>query len=278
MGCLNSGQGFSHWFGNIHFSGPCNRSCYFCIGQHMMELDRLNNLDVWPLKGLKEFLERSLEKDVKAINLTGSNTDPLLYRHQRALVDLLHSFGFRVGIRTNGAAILSRDSDWRLYDYASISFPSFSEEVYFRMMGSREVPDLARILKDETRPIKINIVLSPFLDNVLYTIAHLRSLGVNKINLREPYGQPHVGDPLADSKLPMVETFGMPTYDYHGTKVTYWDVHYCEVESVNLYANGRVSVDYPITRGHSDSGVVLDQSNWGTEHKRHREQWLALHE
>lgn len=37
-------------------------------------------------------------------------------------------------------------------------------------------------------------------------------------------------------------------------------MHYVAVASVNLYASGRVSLDYPITRGHADDGVVKDQS------------------
>lgn len=56
MGCLNYNKGFEHWFGNIHLSGPCNRACYFCIGQHMMAVDAENNLNTWPLLGIEEFV------------------------------------------------------------------------------------------------------------------------------------------------------------------------------------------------------------------------------
>ena len=50
------------------------------------------------------------------------------------------------------------------------------------------------------------------------------------------------------------------------------DVHYVEVESVNLYANGRVSITYPITKGYDPSGVVFPQFTFpgGRVH----EQWL----
>jgi hypothetical protein len=55
----------------------------------------------------------------------------------------------------------------------------------------------------------------------------------------------------------------MPFWDIHGIEVTYWDVHYVEVESVNLYANGYVSINYPITKGVAfDKGLVLDQSHF----------------
>ena len=67
------------------------------------------------------------------------------------------------------------------------------------------------------------------------------------------------------------EVHGMPTYDIDGCAVTYWDVHYVEVESVNLYATGRVSETYPITKGHASTGQVLEQSNF--THGRHMRQW-----
>lgn len=67
---------------------------------------------------------------------------------------------------------------------------------------------------------------------------------------------------------------GSPTYQFtRSLSITYWDVHYVEVESVNLYANGRISLDYPITRGHTDLGIVKDQSNF--VHGRQVEQWVS---
>lgn len=58
-------------------------------------------------------------------------------------------------------------------------------------------------------------------------------------------------------------------------EIAYWDVHYVEVESVNLYANGVVSEDYPVTRGHDPIyGNVKDQGNY-LKSGRQQEQWLS---
>src|SRR4030067_2367833 len=81
MGCLNSDGRFDHYFSQIHFSGPCNRDCYFCIGQHMMVLDSLNNLATWPLPGIDEFINKCNKKGIGEVHLSASNTDPLLYKH-----------------------------------------------------------------------------------------------------------------------------------------------------------------------------------------------------
>jgi hypothetical protein len=278
MGCLNADQGFNHWCGNIHLSGPCNRACYFCIGQHMMALDALNVLDTWPLPGIGEFARRCRDRDVNEINVTGTNTDPLLYRHTGELHEYLKEQvpGLVLGLRTNGIAWATER--WRFYDKLSVTVCSMDLVIYQLMMGRGEPPDLKQIIVDVApRPLKVNVVLGP--ENVAHldfmrTIEACAELGIRRINLREPYGQPHVGDPLLRFGLePSKMVHGMPCYRWRTTEITYWDVHYVEVESVNLYAQGRVSETYPITKGHDDAGEVRDQSQWSGG--RVREQWVS---
>lgn len=280
MGCLNSNQNFDHWFGNIHLSGPCNRSCYFCIGQHMMALDPLNNLNRFPLDNLDKFVEHCHRRGVTEINVTGTNTDPLMYEYQPELKAYLakHIPGLTLGLRTNGALITKRWDLWELYDKASITICSLQPDVYRSMMGQGSPPDIATILAATKKPIKINIVLGPgnvHNYDILDTIDRLGDMGVRIINMREPYGQPHVGNPL-ESLRPIGFVHGMPCYERAGATVTYWDVHYVEVESVNLYANGVVSETYPITKGHCPTtGKVLSQDNFRNS-GRVREQWLNI--
>lgn len=277
MGCLNSEGQFKHWFGNIHLSGACNRSCYFCIGQHMMALDSLDTLNTWPLPGLSEFIGLCKQRGVAEVNLTGSNTDPLLYDHHHKLTSLLRAMlpGVKLGIRTNGIGRRSFPIIWRLYDKASISITSFDPKIYRATMGRGEPPNLPwiRSIKPEM-PLKVNVVLCPetvYADDVKDTLNRLVECGIRTVNLREPYGQPHIGSPLVN---PVGEMFGMPLYDWHGMNVVYWDVHYVEVESVNLYANGVVSETYPITKGHAPSGEVHPQEFWQLS-GRQVQQWIG---
>lgn len=276
MGCLNSTGQFNHWFGNIHLSGPCNRACYFCIGQHMMALDPLNNLDKWPLDNLVSFITTCRERRVREINLTGSNTDPLLYRHHAELTTTLRNElpGARLGIRTNGVVAERMPEVWSLYDKASVSVTSLDPKIYRATMGIGKPPDIRAILALKSEmPVKVNIVLCPETVNsgdIEKTLDALVEAGVRVVNLREPYGQPHLGTPLTN---PVGERLGMPRYDWRGMDVTYWDVHYVEVESVNLYANGRVSETYPITKGHAPCGSVRGQENFQSS-GRVRQQWL----
>ena len=278
MGCLNSDGKFSHWFGNIHLSGPCNRSCYFCIGQHMQSLETYDVLGKWPLTGFGAFVDQCRARGVREVNITGSNTDPLLYLPLPLLVDALHEHGFTVGVRTN-AADKSRLYALEWFDRVSVSVHSFDRKIYRAIMGNGTPPDIER-LAAKVRDLKLNVVLCP--ENtvggwpradVYRTLDWASARGVRRINLREPYGQPHVGDPLVGYCERSGSTHGMPAYEWDGATVTYWDVHYVEVESVNLYANGTVSETYPITKGYDTrEGKVLDQSHW-REAKRHLPQW-----
>lgn len=275
MGCLNSQGQFSHWFGNIHLSGPCNRACYFCIGQHMPGLDPINNLGTWPLPGMDEFLAKCREHGVKEINLTGSDTDPLLYRHLPELTAFLRREipGAVLGIRTNGILEDRNPALIDLFDKGSISVTSFDQELYKKTMGRGYPPDIEAFLRRHPNfRVKGNVVLCPETvarDNMGRsdldaTLEHFAFNKFKKVNIREPYGQSHIGDPLKGTQFDQIGTiYGMPIYNVYGMQVTYWDVHYVEVESVNLYANANVSVTYPVTKGHDPVlGTVFDQSNF----------------
>lgn len=274
MGCLNDKDN-AHWFGNIHLSGPCNRACYFCIGQHMMALDALNNLDTWPMPGWDDFVSECDTRGVREVYLTGSNTDPALYRHAPRLIESVRTFADRVGVRINGAHVM----DWfGLLDQISVSVTSFDSDLYRLTMGRGAPPSIQALWTvAPDADIWANVVLCPETvrtGDVIRTLARLRDEGVTKANLREPYGQPHVGDPLAEWGHQTGRLYGNPQYDFHGLEVTYWDVHYTAVSSVNLYASGRVSTDYPVTKGHAETGTVMSQGHF--HQGRNVQQWCSL--
>jgi hypothetical protein len=249
----------------------------------MPGVDPINNLDTWPLPGLEKFVAKCREQGVKEINLTGSDTDPLLYRHLDKLCAYLRESipGLRLGVRTNGVLVRNggyTHPAWHLFDKASISITTFDPELYVKTMGRGTPPELESIMNVSGHlDLKVNLVLCPEILTVdlVRTLIKLSGYGFKRVNLREPYGQPHIGDPLAAMGWDADgEIFGMPQYVVGSdTVVTYWDVHYVEVESVNLYANGNVSETYPVSEGHDPTvGKVLDQSNFKNS-GRQSDQW-----
>jgi len=241
----------------------------------MMALDKENNLNQIP-KNIGKFLRECMDRNVREICMTGTNTDPLLYKKTFELLDYIRYImnnKVPIAIRTN--AVLYDRNTFGSYDKASITICSFDPEIYVKMMGSGKPPNLPLILSNHPKmDIKINIVMGPENVNggdIFNTLDKLAEMGVKRVNLREPYGQPHIGDPMPATQY-VKQVLGMPSYDYRGMSVTYWGVHFCEVESVNLYANGRISLTYPITKGHDDKGEVHDQSFFPGG--RIQEQWL----
>jgi len=245
----------------------------------MMALDKLNNLDRFPLINLDRFVDSCLEHDVHEVNITGSNTDPMLYKHMEKLRSYLQARipNLIFGIRTNGVLVLERWEVWQLFDKASISLCSFDPNLYIAMMGRGAPPNLEEILKRSgSKPVKMNIILGPEIvdEDLFTTLDKLADMGIKKVNLREPYGQPHIGDPMAAKGLNYFkQVYGMPCYIYKGIEITYWDVHYVEVESVNLYSSGHISVTYPVSKGHHPvKGEVHDQTYFPTS-GRLTKQW-----
>jgi hypothetical protein len=247
----------------------------------MMALDPLNTLDLFPLPGLWYFLAACEEHKIAEVNLTGSNTDPLLYKHHGELTAALRKAGVkRLGIRTNGVGAVAKKDILALYDKGSISITSLNPEIYKKTMGIGEPPDVSAILDLHLlKDLKINIVLCPETvesGDIFTTLDLLWFYGFTRVNLREPYGQPHIGyDWLVKVQgKPDGMHLGMPYWKWvGGMEVTYWDVHYVEVESVNLYANGRVSITYPVTKGHVKDGIVQSQEQF-TKSGRVNQQWL----
>lgn len=301
MGCLNSKGQFAHYFGNFHYSGSCNRSCYFCIGQHMMNLDPLNNLHQWPLPGLSKFIDELETKGIKEVNVTGSNTDPLLAtnldRMKAFLAERIPELIF--GVRTNGIAILSHPERWKLFDKASISLTSFNKRIYKKTMGQGQSPNLAKIkslcnsgIGPSWDKVKINIVLCPELfedvgdaPDIFGTLYDLWQLGIKKVNVREPYGQPEIGSKFikmmdAHRALRLPNLLGNERWrigqDNHVMEVVRWDIHTTEVESINLYANGVVSTTYPVTQGCDPVDGKVEGQEHFVKSGRVRPQWLTV--
>ena len=268
MGCLNDAD-YGHWFANVHLSGPCNRSCYFCIGQHMMALDPLNTLHTWPLPGWQEFIKELPQYPIQAAYITGSNTDPLLASVLPHIVEGLKEQGIpEVGLRTNGVRPLPKG----MFDRISVSITSLDPDIYRTTMGSGRPP--TRAITDTDADLKVNIVLCPEILGVdlWNTLEILRLWGVRRVNLREPYGQAFVGDPIGTLLPRNPDVLGNASYQMGDMEVVYWDVHSTHVSSVNLYANGNVSTEYSVTKGHAATGTVLDQSHFTSG--RHRPQWV----
>ncbi len=237
-------------FANILLTGRCNRRCPHCIGHALAGRSLPDSLGLFPLPGLAEFLEALRRHGIREVSLTGTNTDPLLYRHLGRLIDRLREElpGIRLSLHTNGALALRRIRVFNRFDRATVSIPSFRPATCRRMTGSPRVPDLTEILRRSEIPIKVStLVTSDNRAEVPEILRRCGELGVRRLVLRKLYGDSSPENFFPD--LNPVRTFGgNPVYALNGLEVTVWDFGRSALRCLNLFSDGSVTDAYELAR------------------------------
>jgi MoaA/NifB/PqqE/SkfB family radical SAM enzyme len=238
----------AYGFANILLAGACNLRCPYCIGNELPR--RASNLDDFPLRGLARFVARLRSERIRQISLTGTDTEPLLYRHPQALVAYLRREvpGALLSLHTNGMLATAKVQVVHLFDRVCVSVPSFSAETFARMTGSRLTLDLAALTRVVNIPLKISTtVTDDNVDEVEEIIQRCAALGVKRMALRRLFS-PSSAPP---KRLPILETHtsvrrfgGNPVYRLYGVEVTVWDFDTGDLRCLNLFADGTVSDDY----------------------------------
>jgi len=239
-------------FANLLLSGPCNARCGFCIGWQMESAAQVNNLDRFPLANLETFADEIEKHTVRQVVVTGTNTDPLLYRHTGRLLAWLRErlgSGIRVALHTNGRLALERIDRIDLYDRATISIPSFEPDTYRRMMGVPGPPDLKRILTSARPRVKLSCIVTRENAGRIGPYLHTcRALGLRRVVLRKLQGDPLPWSAWIDPpRLGLTlagEYRGNPVFSFGDLQVTLWDFDQTGSRSINLFSTGRISYDY----------------------------------
>lgn len=237
-------------FANILLTGRCNRRCPPCIGHALAGRSLPDSLGLFPLPGLGEFLESLRRHGIREVSLTGTNTDPLLYRYPDRLIDTLRAVvpGVRLSLHTNGALALRRIRVFNRFDRATVSIPSFRPATYRRMTGSSRVPDLAEVLQRAAIPVKVStLVTSDNRAEVPEILRRCRELGVRRLVLRQLYGETSPNNFFPG--LGPVRTFGgNPVFELDGLEVTVWDFGRSALRCLNLFSDGSVTDSYELAR------------------------------
>ncbi|MFH1810731.1 MAG: radical SAM protein [Pseudomonadota bacterium] len=232
-------------FANILFSGRCNLRCPDCIGRQLGPR-RPDNLGLFPPRNLAAFCAVLVREGVRELSLTGSNTDPMLYRHQEALVHTLRRRipGVRLSLHTNGQLALSHLALFHLYDRAAVSVPSLEFDTYRAMTGGGRLFDLGDLLLASRIPIKVSVLVTHRnLDEIPRLLAGLQQLGVRRAVLRRCLGMP-LPDTLLPQRTPHHTFAANPVYDLDGMEVTDWRFETTTLRCFNLFSDGSMAGDY----------------------------------
>lgn len=245
-------------FGNILFSGPCNQKCPFCIGHQLTKTP--NNLRKEILESLDEFISLLKQSKTSKIILTGTRTDPQLYKYEENLLNRLRSSlpNIHISLHTNGLLAIPKIKTFRMYDSCTISINSFQPETYSKLHGVKQMPNLKNILKQAPNvPIKLSCVLTE--DNVHQVEEYLqiaKELGIKRIALRHIYSDDRRWPIKAfENKTPMKYHQNNPVYDFDGLQVTHWIFDNTSGRSLNLFSDGTLSDKYLLTKAPNQSLV-----------------------
>ncbi|CAF1426544.1 unnamed protein product [Rotaria magnacalcarata] len=243
-------------FGNILFSGSCNQKCPFCIGHQLIETS--NNLRKETLENLDEFISLMKKSQTSKIILTGTRTDPQLYKYEDKLVNCLRQNlpNVHISLHTNGLLAIPKMKTFRMYDSCTISINSFHPPTYYKLHGVKQMPNLKAILKEASNvPIKLSCILTE--DNIYQIEEYLqiaKQLGIRRIALRHIYGDDRRWPIQAfQNKQPIKYHQNNPVYDFDGLQVTHWIFDKTSGRSLNLFSDGTLSDEYLLTKAPNQS-------------------------
>lgn len=248
----NTHPPLSYDFANILFAGPCNARCPFCIGQRVDPRLNAPNLRQFPPTNLDKFVEMIRHFAIRQIVFTGTTTDPQRYRHEARLLDFLRGElhpESQFSLHTNGRLALRRMDIFNSYDRVCLSFPSFAEATYRRVMGVPGVPDLAEILRRSRVQVKVSCVVTEAnRGEIPDFLRRCQAIGIERLVLRKLYGELRGWEELLDSEATKLvcrgNYRGNPVYDLGGMEVTLWDFDVTASRSINLFADGTISSAY----------------------------------
>jgi MoaA/NifB/PqqE/SkfB family radical SAM enzyme len=239
-------------FANLLFSGPCNARCPLCIGRLIDPARNRNNLDEYPPQGLERFLELLEQHGIRQLALTGTNTDPQLYRHEARILEHLRQRlppGTQLSLHTNGRLALRKMEVFNQYDRVCLSLPSFEAHTYQRLMGVSGVPDMEAILQRTNIPVKLScLVMDENTGEIPAYLKRAASLGIRRVVLRQPYQRQRPWSQILNLERLGLELHGHfsgnPIYRLEGLEVTLWDFTRSECRVLNLFASGEISPVY----------------------------------
>ena len=207
---------------------------------------------------------------IREIVFTGTTTDPHLYAHERRLIDQVrHDLpGAQISIHTNAALTLKKIDSFNAYDRACLSLPTLNSEIYRKLMGVSQVPDLKKILAAAKIPVKVSCVVNEHnAHEVDGFLRELAVLGVRRAVLRRLYGDHREFNPLA-AYAPVRFYRNNPVYEIKAPsgvtlEVTAWNFNTTESRSINLFADGTIGSSYLLTETPEFIREVLQKPKLG---------------
>ena len=169
--------------------------------------------------------------------------------------------GADYALHTNGILALTKINALQHYDKATISVPSFNPETYAQLMGSPDIPNVARIIEQAEIPIKLSMLLTEYnVDEVPEYLKHCVNIGIQRVVLRRRFGESREWNIFSGIK-PRRFYRNNPVYNIEGVEVTYWNFETTSSTSINLFANGTLRATYLLAYKPEARGTASDHKS-----------------
>ncbi|MFQ5578788.1 MAG: radical SAM protein, partial [Anaerolineae bacterium] len=233
-------------FANILFGGPCNMRCPFCIGRRLDPALTPDNLRQYPPRNFDAFLALVRRHGITEITLTGTCTDPQLYRHEARLIRRLRRAlpHAKLSLHTNGLLALKKMALFNRYDRVTVSCSSFDPAVHQKITGVPKMANLPEILRRATVPVKVSAIINEHTaGQVDEFLARCAAIGARRVALRRLYGDARRWDILPHLR-PARYFRRNPVFNVFGMEVTVWNFQQTSTRALNLFSDGTISGEY----------------------------------
>jgi sulfatase maturation enzyme AslB (radical SAM superfamily) len=228
-------------FANILLAGSCNLKCSFCFGNdNSIEARSWNVLKtpVNQLINIDKFLIKMKEEKLKSIVITGTNTEPTIYKDLDNLIAKIWSYDLEPAMITNGFLALDKIKSINNLKKVTYSLHTLDPNTSLVLLGTNKVPDWELTFALTEIPFKVNVVIcEENKQEISNIIDFCKKSGVKRISLRDSLGYETDKSYLGKS---VGSHAGNLIYDIDGIQVTAWNADMLEANSWNWLPNGGV--------------------------------------
>ncbi len=260
-------------YATIDLIGLCNLKCSFCYNRYgQTERSEYHTMHFKKFIKFFKFVELLEKYKINEVRISGSSTDPLLYKYINELVDYFLNSEYKVGMNTNAREVTKHiDLINKLTGGISYSCPSLTKTGYYKITEVNSLPNWDIIL-NLTPKCRIAIVANKnnmieILDMIKFfikfeSVDHVQICREyhfddkyksvrcipNYKNGDDPYL--HLLNYFEHTYYEKPEYFGVRVFDMNRKEIHFWDSAKRNMRSIWYSPHGKILLSPSLQKNH----------------------------